>query len=67
MGTKGTEQKQDLAWATRVLRGDGLTTDSADAAINILLVLRDYGATEKIKQEADAALSNVPMSILAVA
>ena len=67
MTDKEKEQKDDLAWATGVLDGDGLSTDSADAAINILLILREYGATEKIKRQADDALSNIPMSIMAVA
>jgi len=57
MNEKEREQRADLVWANDVLSGRGLSVDHESVAINMLRMLVEYGATEKIRRDADAALA----------
>lgn len=56
MTEKEIEQMEDIDWAATVLRGDGLSTDSREAALAVLTVLVEHGATEQVRRRADNLL-----------
>ena len=52
------EQSDDLDWASSVLAGRGLTSDSKESAIGMLENIRTYGFNEHIKKTADRILNH---------
>lgn len=54
------EQMGDIQWAETVLRGNGLSIDTTDAANALLTALVEQGASEDIRKFADRLLNPAP-------